>query len=164
MQLSYFSEQCVFPILLVEPPDTFRNWQWRHYVHWIVFWQVNNDRRIMIVFVIIFCRNQDLFLTLLKSFSNRIEAVTGQRRHAVVSNPASKLLQSEVEQKLQNVYLPFQFLLRDPFLSGNLVCWNYAWLKFSGHTSPIGKRIPLFIRIIQPHQFILKWYARLRGV
>lgn len=76
----------------------------------------------MIVFVIIFCRNQDLFLTLLKSFSNRIEAVTGQRRHAVVSNPASKLLQSEVEQKLQNVYLPFQFLLRDPFLSGNLVC------------------------------------------
>lgn len=45
----------------------------------------------MIVFVIIFCRNQDLFLTLLKSFSNRIEAVTGQRRHAVVSNPASKL-------------------------------------------------------------------------
>ena len=45
----------------------------------------------MIVFVIIFCRNQDLFLTLLKSFSNRIEAVTGQRRHAVVSNPTSKL-------------------------------------------------------------------------
>lgn len=45
----------------------------------------------MIVFVIIFCRNQDLFLTLLKSFSNHIEVVTGQRRHAVVSNPASKL-------------------------------------------------------------------------
>lgn len=51
----------------------------------------------MIVFVIIFCRNQDLFLTLLKSFSNHIKnrspitAVTGQRRHTVVSNPASKL-------------------------------------------------------------------------
>lgn len=164
MQLSYFSEQSVFPILLVEPPDAFRNWQWRHYVHWIVFWQVNNDRRIMIVFVIIFCRNQDLFLTLLKSFFNHIEAVTGQRRHAVVSNPASKLFTVRGGAEIQNMYLLFQFLLRDPFLSSNLVCWNYAWLKFAGHSSPIGKRIPLLIRIIQPHQFILKWYAWLWGV
>ena len=59
----------------------------------------------MIVFVIIFCRNQDLFLTLLKSFFNRIEAVTGQRRHAVVSNPASKLFAVRVGAEITKCVL-----------------------------------------------------------